>query len=60
MNDADQLPQCSFTDLRRCMGYPVDPAASVPLCITHERAVLADLLAQGARIEMPVTASREN
>lgn len=53
MNADEQIPQCSYTDLRRCMGHPVDPAASVPLCLTHQRAVLADLLAQGVRIEVP-------
>lgn len=53
MSAADQLPQCSYTGRSRCMGDPVDPAASVPLCITHQRAVLADLLAQGVRIEVP-------
>jgi hypothetical protein len=50
---SDQLPQCSYTDLRRCMGYPVDPAASVPLCFTHLTRVLEDLRAQGARVEAP-------
>lgn len=50
---SDQLPQCSYTDLRRCMGYPIDPAASVPLCLTHMKAVLADLEARGVRIEVP-------
>jgi hypothetical protein len=50
---SDQLPQCSYTDLRRCMGYPVDPAAPVPLCLTHLTRVLEDLRARSVKIEVP-------
>jgi hypothetical protein len=50
---SDQLPQCSYTDLRRCMKFPVDPDASVPLCPKHLAGVIADLQARGARIEVP-------
>lgn len=50
---SDQLPQCSYTGLRRCMGHPVDPAAQVPLCLKHMSRVLEDLRARGIRIALP-------
>ncbi|WP_250009147.1 hypothetical protein [Actinoplanes sp. M2I2] len=50
---SDQLPQCSFHgERRRCLGDPIDPAASVPLCLKHMRLVVEDLLARGARVEL--------
>jgi hypothetical protein len=53
---SDQLPQCSYTDLRRCMGYPVDPAAPVPLCLTHLTRVLEYLRDRGVRMEVAKSA----
>lgn len=47
---SDQVPQCSYTDRRRCMGAPVDENAGVPLCEKHMTRVLADLLDRGFTI----------
>ena len=55
---SDQVPQCSYTGRRRCMDFPVDPDASVPLCTKHLSRVLEDLRARGVRIALPQTAGR--
>lgn len=47
-------PQCRYTGkYQRCGNEAADPAAAVPLCMTHLGQVVEDLTARGFKVEAP-------